>query len=449
MREKATLWYTLGEAEKATGVPRTRLDHACRISRLPYRCSETGARLISHDVVEKLRKEGLRAFPRPYDPIASSIEHDASPSGATAGASVTAQRERVEQKRGELEELRVRRDLRQLRDQERQEKAELRAAAAAERQAQAGERAQAQRQSEQLRLERARQAEAREQAAREAEAYHRRQVWEASWLDYALKLVPGDAPHHFELDVHHVVSELLPRLDSQQSEQLTLRLVQAAIDKALQPWRKEKEIEKIIAEARNQLPALARGWSCSTPNEWETHVLRAATDAITQLGEDPPLAKIRAAAAEAGNKVRAEYEVWKASEDHRRACEEIVRWVLDGEDAREAVRQALAGLPVGATRAKMENARDAVLAPFRAATRALKDADLYLLHVATHIERLGNEETGEWELGDYSERYRLAGELKAKLRPILIQKLVQEALDVNQAYKFIEKWLDAELDLEN
>ena len=126
--EKRTLWYTLGEAAKATNVRRTRLDHACRVGRLQYRRSEDGARLLSHDVIEKLRKDGLKAFPRPYDPIASPKDQEVSPSGATAGAGLTAQRERVDQKRGELEEMRVNRDLRQLKEQEQQEKAERRAA---------------------------------------------------------------------------------------------------------------------------------------------------------------------------------------------------------------------------------------------------------------------------------------------------------------------------------
>src|SRR6266478_6247432 len=157
MQKKTTVWYTLGEAEKATGIRRTRLDHACRVGRLAYRRTETNARLLSHDVIAKLRKLGLKGFPRPYAPIASSVEHEASLSGATSGAGLTAQRERVEQKRGEIEEMRVNRDLRQLKDQERQEKVERRAAAAAERQAQAEERAQVQRQIQQLRLEEARQ----------------------------------------------------------------------------------------------------------------------------------------------------------------------------------------------------------------------------------------------------------------------------------------------------
>jgi hypothetical protein len=447
MRKKTTIWYTLGEAEKATGIQRTRLDHACRVGRLPYRRSETGARLLSHDVVEKLRKEGLKSFPRPYDPIASSNEQVASPAGVTQGMGPTAQRERVEQKRGELEEMRIDRDLRQQREKERQEKAERRVAAAAERQAQAEEHAQAQRQRQQIRLEEARQAEAREQAALETEARHRRHQWEICWLDCALKLLPSDVPHSFELDVHQVVADLLPKLDAQQPEQLTKRLIQAAIDRALQPWHRRKEIEKIIEQARNQLPPLVRSWT-SAPNEWDARAMRAAADAIAQLGDETPLAEIRAAAVEAGNKVRAEYEAWKASEDHRLACEQIVQWVYDG-DAREAVRQALEKLPVGATRTKMENARDAALAPFRAAKKAATDADRHLLHVHAYIEQFGDEDTGEWELGEWSERYELAKRLTIKLRPILTRWLTDEPLDDSQARRRIEKWIVRELESED
>jgi hypothetical protein len=448
MQKKTNVWYTLGEAEKAAGVPRTRLDHACRVNRLPYRRSETGARLLSHDVIERLRKDGLKSFPRPYDPIASSNDHEASSSGATQVVGLTAQRERVEQKRGELEVMRVNRDLRQLRDQERQEKAERRAAATAERQAQAEERAQAQRLRQQLRLEEARQAEARAQTARETEAHHRRQQWEASLLDYAMKSLPSDVPHSLELDVHQAVAELLPRLEAHQSEQLIQRLIQAAIDKALQPWHTRKEIEKIIEEVRNQLPALARSWS-RTPSEWEARAMRAAADAIAQLEDEARLAKIRAAAVEAGNKIRAEYEAWKAGEEHRQTCERMVQWVSEGDDAREAVRQALEKLSVGTTRAKMENARDAALAPFRAARKAAADADRYLRHVSNHIEQLGNDETGEWEFGDWLERYHLAEKLKGKLRPLLIQKLLEEMLDEDEVREFIEGWLDRELELKD
>jgi hypothetical protein len=69
--------------------------------------------------------------------------------------------------------------------------------------------------------------------------------------------------------------------------------------------------------------------------------------------------------------------------------------------------------------------------------------------VATHIEELGNEETGEWALGDCFERYGLEAKLRTKLRPLLIQKLLEETLNVDQAHKFIDEWLDRELELQD
>lgn len=444
MKKKTTIWYTLGEAEKATGIPRTRLDHACRVNRLPYRRTETGARLLRQDVIEKLHKDGLKAFPRPYDPIASSDGHEVSNSGETQGIGLTAQRERIEQKRGELEELRLNRNLRQLKDQDAQERAERRATAAAERQAQAEQRAQAQHEGQKLRLEEAHQAEAREQAAREAEARHIRRQWEINWQDYALRVLPSDVPRNLELDVHQAVFEILARIDADQPEGLTQRFIQAAIDKALQPWYKSKEIEKSIKQACRQLPFYAMGYG-TTPSEWDARVMRAAANAIAQLGDEASILEIRATAVEAGNKVCAEYEAWKAGDDHLRACNKMVEWVLDGDEAREAVREALKKLPVGVSRAQMQNVRDAALAPLRAAKRAAEDADKYLRHVAIYIEQVSNEDTGDWDLGNWFKRSQLATKFKCKLRPTLIQELLKETLDVDEANELIEEWIDREL----
>lgn len=106
-------------------------------------------------------------------------------------------------------------------------------------------------------------------------------------------------------------------------------------------------------------------------------------------------------------------------------------------------------LPVGATRAKIEIACDAALAPFRAAKKAPADADRYLQHVSNYIEELGNEETGDWELGDWSGRYQLAARLKLKLRPLLIRKLLEDILDEDSVREFIEGWVVRELGLED
>jgi excisionase family DNA binding protein len=364
----------------------------------------------------------------------------ANPANTTSTA-LQGRRDNLESLRLETEELRIRRDLRKIQEEEQEveNRRKAEAQATALRRKEERERRQA---------EAMREADARRQKAAEAEAIRRRRQWEIGWTDVALRLLPKDAPQSLELDVQQTVADALARFDPDQSEQIIGRMVRATVDKAQEPWKHRMAIEKIIEEARNQLPLQARSWS-STPSEWEARAMRAAADAIAQFGDDAPLVKIRATAVEASNKVRAEYEVWKAGEDHRQACEQMVRWVCDGDDAREAVRQALKRLSVGTTRAKMESARDAALAPFRAATKAAADADLYLLHVAHYIEKLGNEETGDWELGNWSERHDFAAELRAKLRPVLIQELLEETMDVDEAHEFIEEWVERELESED
>ncbi len=358
----------------------------------------------------------------------------------TTSTALQGRRDNLESLRLETEELRVRRDLRKIQEEEQEvenrRKAEAQASALRRKE-----------ERERRRAETMRETDARRQKAAEAEAIRRRRQWEIGWTDFALRLLPSDAPQSLELDVHQTIGDALAKFDPDQSEQIIERMVRAAVDKAQEPWKRRKEIEKAIEEAPKQLPVLAQGWPGRS--EWDIRAITDAADAIALLSEDAPVAKIRAAAVEAGNKVRAEYEAWKSGEDHREACQQIVQWVFDGDDAREAVRQALEKLPVGATRAKMDSARDAALAPFRAAKKATADADLYLLHVANRIEELGNEETGEWELGNWSERYDLAAKLRAKLRPLLIEKLIKETLGVNEAHEFIDEWLDRELELED
>lgn len=96
----------------------------------------------------------------------------------------------------------------------------------------------------------------------------------------------------------------------------------------------------------------------------------------------------------------------------------------------------------------MDSARDAALAPFRAAKKATADADRHLQHVSTYIERCGNEDDSEWELGDWVERNHLAAEIKTKLRPKLVQKLLEENMAEARIHKLIEKWIGGELEVD-
>jgi uncharacterized protein YbdZ (MbtH family) len=164
------------------------------------------------------------------------------------------------------------------------------------------------------------------------------------------------------------VADALTKLAPEQPRNVIEPLVLAAVDKALAPWQRGKEIEKAFDEARKQLPYSAQGTYSLTgnfedrPSEWDIRARQAAADAIRQLGNDAPFSEIRALAIQAGKRVAQEYK-------HHQACERVVSGVWlphgtasDDQAAREAVRQALEKLPVGSSQAEMEKVRDAALA---------------------------------------------------------------------------------------
>lgn len=371
--------------------------------------------------------------------------------GSTGSTALQGRRENLEGLRLETEELRARRDLRKLQEEEQEVEDQRRAEAHATAVARKEER-------ERLRAETLREADVRRQRGAESEVIHRRRQWEISWTDYALKLVPKDAPRSLELGVHQVVSEELSHLGPDQPERIIRQLVEAAVEKVQEPWKRRKEIEKVIAEAPKQLPAWAQGWP-GRPSEWDTRAMIAAADAIAQLGDDAPLVKIRATAIEAANKVRGEYEDWRAREDHRRTCKHIVdsTWAI-GESSEEreaslrAVREALNKLPVGCSRTELENAKDRALTPFRARAAAAEIADRYLGHVGAYIEELSDKREGEWDLGGLLERQQLADKLRKKIRPRLQHRLLRNEFDQDEfeeaVKEFVEECVNRELGLE-
>lgn len=273
-----------------------------------------------------------------------------------------------------------------------------------------------------------------------------REQWLDRWLEFGLKSVPHDAPRETQLDVHQTVGETLAKLASDQPNNVVQRLVVAAVEKGLKPWRRKKEIEEATIEARNQLPYSARGQVAAT--DWDLKAMRAASQTIRDLGDRATSEEIRAAALQAGRQVAKEYE-------HRALCQTFAASVslrhTPGaiEKAREAVKAALGRLPIGANCVEMSRVRDQVLAPFRAAddaagveAKAAANAEFYLVHVDSYLEKLALDSRRKSSVGDFFERRKLAQELKAEIRPILVEDFLEEPLGLNEAYKLVESLVD-------
>jgi hypothetical protein len=212
-------------------------------------------------------------------------------------------RERVEELALEAQELRAKREIEKLRGEDAEGQRQWAEARRAE--ALANKRALAE-----LRLQAARDAEQRRRERGQALAQRKRCEWVDGWAGWAVKALPHHAPAEMQLAVYQGVEEALANLSSGQSESLAQGLVVAAAIKALEPWRRQKEIEAAVQESRKQLPALAQRFL--EPSEHEVRAMNAAREAIGRLPSDASFEQLRAAAVQAGKEVAKDYEVEQA-----------------------------------------------------------------------------------------------------------------------------------------
>jgi len=311
---------------------------------IPSEITPGGQVRISSQVVEELRRTGLPSLPKP---LPGDSPHQ-SPAGRRQGypallaepsEEVIEAAEEVVVLENEVRALGLRRQKEEGLDWFRER-----------------ERDEADRLAAEEREERARLAE--EQAQREHDQ------WVCSWEAHAIDSVPGDAAPEVRLTVHEAVREKLMALDPMPTPAVTEQVVEALVARLLAPWRHEKKLLAVLIEARDtMLPVAARG-SGNKLSQWQSRAIRAAGEAIRPLPTGASSEEIRATAKEAAAKVAAEFA-------HEQACQKMVAGVLlpgtteEDEQARAAVKEALAQLPIGASEKQMEAARDAVTQPIR------------------------------------------------------------------------------------
>jgi hypothetical protein len=203
-------------------------------------------------------------------------------------------------------------------------------------------------------------------------ADQRRQKWKTEWLEYALNSIPSDAPRSVRLDLHECVERVLQRLDPMQPDSTVLRLVDAAVDQALTPWRTAKQISGAI---KNACEDYTVPYDMRRDSAWEARMYQAASTAVGRLRGGASLAEVETAASHASALLVREFEQGKA-------CAEIVRnlWARlpeansdEREQGKEAVQEALAKLPIGASKRDIEKARDGALEPICKAIAARQD----------------------------------------------------------------------------
>jgi hypothetical protein len=407
------LFYSTGQVARQLGTTLAAVRILCENRVIAAETTPGGQLRVSASEVERLKRDGLPPIPRPL-PIGSAPSARNGPAGrdgyaespAEPSYEVSSAADEVAITRSTLEKRKIDREIEENEDWFRERQRRQAAAEAAERQ----------------RIE-----------AQEAE--QRRMRWDQKWTQYALNSVPFDARRAVELEVHTKVVEALSALQPSQPEAIIQRLVDAAVHRALGPWTRKQEIERALKEGMNSLD-----WDVQFRSEYASLKQRAwdaAVAAVGKIREEASYPEIETAAVQAVQPMIREYE-------HQQACQRILGrlYIFDAtrqeeEAAKEAMRKAVAALPIGATKKQLETAEETVLTRYKAAVATRKEkarlesekqaqrraaewkADLQLDHIPRYLEQ-------EFEFdGGYSEMHREADRLRPLMRKALIDELLE------------------------
>jgi hypothetical protein len=424
------LFYSTGQVARELGTNQAAVRILCESGVIASETTPGGHLRIPESEVKRLKRDGLPPIPRPLPTESAQPARNGSarlqePSDSQAELSeVQLAADLVAITRSMLDKRKIDREMEENEDWFRARQSQKAAEAAIERQ------------------------------QREAKlAEEQRTRWEQQWMQYALDSVPSDAQRGVEIEVHAAVDAVLSGLQPSQLAANTQRLVDAAVHRALRPWTRKQEVEGALRTAINKLPWDVRNSRDHAPikqRAWE-----AAVEALGKLREEASDREMETAAVQAVQPMIVEYQ-------HQRDCQRILArlYVLDAtreeqEAAKEAVRKALAAVPVGAATKELEKAHEAAVAPHKTAVALRKEkarlesqkqaqrrdaewkAGRHLDHIARYLQR-------EYEFdGGYAELCRDAERLRPQIRTVLIDELMQDPnMTIDEIRRSIEEQID-------
>lgn len=350
------LYFSTGQAARELGVTPAKVRALCKSGAIDSICTTGGQNRIHKDEIERLKREGLPAIPRPLPkedrPHATSRARSnrgevallAPPSEAVIDSA-----EQVARLENEVRAIHLRREKEEGLDffREREDR-------------------EAARQAEHDDAERLRQLQ--------EDAEIERQQWEAKWTEYGLNSVPAGAPQSYQLEVHGAVEDVLQRLKPSHPDSTTRALVHATVERALGPWYAQKRIADAIAGACNAYDVPPQ---MKFDSGWKAKMQTAAAGAIARLRDGASGTEIQTAAQNAVAPLIREFESLRIRSD---MIESVWTQIPTGrefwEEGKDAVRAALSRLPIGASQRELERARDAALQPIRAEIAARAEKSL-------------------------------------------------------------------------
>jgi hypothetical protein len=429
------LFYSTGQVARQLGTTPAAVRLLCENGLIAAETSPGGQWRVPASEVERLKRDGLPAIPRPLPNPSAPPARNGTSNGHGYGEfveeptdEVALAADRVAITKSTLEQRKVEREIEEnedwFRDRQRRE-AETKAA------------------------------DRRKAEAEEAEQWHQR--WMQEWTQYALNSLPWGAREEVEVEVYTAVQEALSLLQPGQPQGVTQRLVDAAVHRALAPWTRKQEIERALAAGMDKL-----GWNVQHRSEYAPLKKRAWDAAVSAVGKvraEASYPEMETAAVQAVQPMVREYE-------HQQACQRMVSGLYlfdldyaEQDPAKEAVRKALSALPVGADAKTMERAQERALAPYKAAVATRKErarlesekqsqhrlaemkADHQLGHIAKYVAAEYSFDEG------YGAMLREVNRLRPLIRERLIQELVENPnMTAEQIRESIEDEIDDELD---
>jgi hypothetical protein len=345
----ADVYFSTGQAARELGITQAKARALCESEAIDSVCTDGGQYRISKDEIERLKRDGLPSIPRPLPAAvhtrAASLPRLNRGEGALLAepsSVVIDSAEEVVCLENEVKAIGLRR--------EKEEGLDWFRAREAREQAQESESEEAERLWQ-----------------NQAAAKRERRQWEAAWVEYALQSVPRGVPEPYKLDVHHAVQETLRHIEPTNPATITRPLIDAAVARALTPWHNQKRIAEAIEETCRAYSIFDSG--C------KARMRAAAATAIALLRDSTSVDEMIAAAQNAIAPLVSQYE-------HARACAKVIETVAlelpisEWEEGKEAVREALTDLPLGASRRELEKARTTALAPIRVSIAARQRAEI-------------------------------------------------------------------------
>jgi excisionase family DNA binding protein len=240
--------------------------------------------------------------------------------------------------------------------------------------------------------------EKRTQERRAEIAAEQRQRFCRRWFTYAIEQKPFDGPDDYALLIKPEVLATLAEIQPDESDSIVRSLVDAAIARRLKPWYaaegRRRAQRDAINRALSSLPFQMK-WDDS----WQARARKIACEAVDGASEDTTESDMAMIAELALRPLTAEYT-------HDERIHGAMKFVFlsnanseEQEDAREAVKTALAALPISASDRQVERAKENALMPIRE-------------RIATRLQRQHDEDNRKAMLARLESRlaWRLSGE---------------------------------------